>query len=506
MKRTIFPPRIRQVQQTQATAQTVREVRTRDEYMAAITATIALGSGRGTTILLVAPFANAEPLPVPVGCDGLIIRAASRFAMPPIGVVSSLFHVLSTEVTIDGVRAESGATVGGSRAANYFQAFVSASGSSARTLTCLFCYASADAWVDGTDVITYRLTLLSCDLLSTDPAGATTAVTLFGNGADVIAFCSFSGGAGTSIVSGTNASGSIIVGNTVNGDIDTSASFAGGARLAANSVSGSKILHALDTDADVLALMRSSLAVADANASLFDVAGRSSVVYTSLSATRTVSIPNASSYTDRTFIVKDASGSASSTVKIICDADGSETIDGAANKEITTAYGAIVLYSDGSDWFTITATASAAPVGWTTVTKTATQTVQSNPTLFNDSTLLFTMAANTTYRIRGKIAVLGDSTADLVYALTGPATPTQVQVLVSHINTTTFTNEVCSDYASTSNSVNISATQRAWIEFDAVIENGANSGTFAFQWAQLVSTAANTSVLKGSYLEYAVVA
>lgn len=54
----------------------------------------------------------------------------------------------------------------------------------------------------------------------------------------------------------------------------------------------------------------------------------------------------------RVFIIKDAAGGAAAN-NITIDGDGSEVIDGAATKVISTNYGAVWLYSSGTAWFTI---------------------------------------------------------------------------------------------------------------------------------------------------------
>lgn len=76
------------------------------------------------------------------------------------------------------------------------------------------------------------------------------------------------------------------------------------------------------------------------------------VAYTSLTVSRTVILPTAVGIIGRTYIIKDESGAASGTVTITIDPNGSETIDGAATRTITTAYGAIEIYSNGVNWFT----------------------------------------------------------------------------------------------------------------------------------------------------------
>ena len=50
-------------------------------------------------------------------------------------------------------------------------------------------------------------------------------------------------------------------------------------------------------------------------------------------------------------VVKDESGAASETDKVTLVASGSQTVDGNASIEIDSPYGAVLLYSNGSNWF-----------------------------------------------------------------------------------------------------------------------------------------------------------
>lgn len=76
------------------------------------------------------------------------------------------------------------------------------------------------------------------------------------------------------------------------------------------------------------------------------------IAYTAISAARVVSLPaaatagNGASYT-----IKDESGSAGMVNTITIDPNGSETIDGAADAVINTAYGSVRIYSNGTNWF-----------------------------------------------------------------------------------------------------------------------------------------------------------
>lgn len=147
---------------------------------------------------------------------------------------------------------------------------------------------------------------------------------------------------------------------------------------------------------------------------------------------------------------------------------------------------------------------------WTTVTKATTETRTSDgATLADDDELLFAMAASTTYRVRGSVMIESHSTPDFKYQFNGPAAPTNVTVNFRHAALAAGeTVEVANSYANTATTISVGggANPRCMVTFEAVIENGANAGNFAFQWAQATSDANATIVLKGSYLEYAAVA
>jgi hypothetical protein len=75
------------------------------------------------------------------------------------------------------------------------------------------------------------------------------------------------------------------------------------------------------------------------------------VAYTSLTASRTVTLPSAAGLANRTIIIKDESGSAA-TYNIIVNVLAGGTIDGASAKAVNTNYGTLEVYSNGSQWFT----------------------------------------------------------------------------------------------------------------------------------------------------------
>jgi hypothetical protein len=95
--------------------------------------------------------------------------------------------------------------------------------------------------------------------------------------------------------------------------------------------------------------------------------GEGVIVYTSLTAGRTVNLPDATTCRGKEIVVKDYAGSAG-TNNITLDGFGSQTIDGSATKAINSNYGALKVKSNGANWFTLTSSVSAGsgPIGGTT--------------------------------------------------------------------------------------------------------------------------------------------
>lgn len=72
---------------------------------------------------------------------------------------------------------------------------------------------------------------------------------------------------------------------------------------------------------------------------------------TSTAAARTITLPNTGLVAGQRFVVKDESGAAA-TNNITISGNGAN-IDGAATKLISTNYGSVDLYFNGTNWFTI---------------------------------------------------------------------------------------------------------------------------------------------------------
>ena len=128
--------------------------------------------------------------------------------------------------------------------------------------------------------------------------------------------------------------------------------------------------------------------------------------------------------------------------------------------------------------------------------------ISSSSSFVTDSELQFAMKANTTYIIRGVIYLNAPATPGFKIGMTGPALPTRIHGFG-------YTIDEGSGYyvTGTSNygiisSGNPPAQRNGVAEIYMRIVNGANAGTFAIQFAQMVANAAATTFYAGSYIEY----
>jgi hypothetical protein len=145
-------------------------------------------------------------------------------------------------------------------------------------------------------------------------------------------------------------------------------------------------------------------------------------------------------------------------------------------------------------------------VPWSTELLAANQTV-ANSTTFVDSGLTFAMQAGTTYGVRG-VAVFDTTDAgDVKYTFTGPADPTRVRLQTSALvgGGSAFSQvRVETGYGTTRSVAGTGGA--ATVEFNGVIQNGAEAGAFVFRFAQNTQSDDSGAVLlAGSWLEYATV-
>jgi len=145
---------------------------------------------------------------------------------------------------------------------------------------------------------------------------------------------------------------------------------------------------------------------------------------------------------------------------------------------------------------------------WTVIRKTADTSRQSTTTPTDDPDLQFAMAAGKVYAVRGCIRWdTNNASASMKWTHNGPTSPTRVGIasLSNPEGGSTVGHSVWSSYGNTSTDASATGNLAGIILFDAIIENGVNAGTFAFQWSQGTSIATPLVVRRGSFIEYMVV-
>jgi hypothetical protein len=143
---------------------------------------------------------------------------------------------------------------------------------------------------------------------------------------------------------------------------------------------------------------------------------------------------------------------------------------------------------------------------WTLIRKLANTTRNSTATLAADPDLQFAMDANKVYLIRGQVNGVTGATPDFKYRITGPGSPVRMRIVRQHIiggGGTAPANSIATAFDSADVVFLATGTQALSITFEAFVETGASAGTFAIEWAQNTSNAADTTV-NASYLEYSV--
>ncbi len=143
---------------------------------------------------------------------------------------------------------------------------------------------------------------------------------------------------------------------------------------------------------------------------------------------------------------------------------------------------------------------------WTTVTQTSDATVN-NSTTYQNSSLSFSVAANTKYHFKGAAFIDTGATADAKFQFTGPASPTVLRIVTSSINAgaTAYGNIRVETAYNQSRALAGTGTNGAYIEFEGILHNGANAGSLMFQWGANALEAVNTILRAGSYIEYSAI-
>jgi len=143
------------------------------------------------------------------------------------------------------------------------------------------------------------------------------------------------------------------------------------------------------------------------------------VAYTSITVDRTVNLPPAATAGNgKVYVIKDESGSVGGAIELIIDPNGAETIDGAANFELTNGFSSATVYTDGSNWFTSNTLELSLPTTNQILTAASTITVDAEVVQISGSTAGTTIVTSTPTIPDGKdgefVIIVGTSNTNLV--------------------------------------------------------------------------------------------
>ncbi len=142
-----------------------------------------------------------------------------------------------------------------------------------------------------------------------------------------------------------------------------------------------------------------------------------------------------------------------------------------------------------------------APVA-NTVRKLTDQILVNDNSVNDDTTLKFTMTADTKYTIRLKVFFTTGATPDFKYRLTGPAATFVRRYITRAANGAVPAMVAIGTAYDTSDVVLGSTGTEGLIDEEIIVHNGAAAGDFLFRWSQNTSDGAQTIVRAGSYIEY----
>jgi hypothetical protein len=139
---------------------------------------------------------------------------------------------------------------------------------------------------------------------------------------------------------------------------------------------------------------------------------------------------------------------------------------------------------------------------WNFIPKTADETVNNSDVLQDDDVLQFAVSNGVTYCVRLSVFFAADFSADFKFSLAGPAI-TAAHIRYQSVYGTTGSFGILNALGGTASITGSGGTAEGHIWIEATFTPSAG-GTFKLQWAQNTAHVSNTTVYKGSYLEWRV--
>ena len=203
--------------------------------------------------------------------------------------------------------------------------------------------------------------------------------------------------------------------------------------------------------------------------------------------TNCTGLPTAGLVDDAVTLAKMASGTDGNLITYDTSGDPAAVATGTA---------AQVLTSNGAGTAP-TFQAAAGGGGFSTVFKSADETIQSDATLTDDTDLQFSVDANSFYSVMGYFKAQSGSTPDYKQAFSVPA---GANFHGGNRFTDWTSDQTDEDYTATQSV--LFAGNEGWLCVVGILEIGGTAGTCAYQWAQNNSFASDTTLFQGSWLMF----
>lgn len=141
---------------------------------------------------------------------------------------------------------------------------------------------------------------------------------------------------------------------------------------------------------------------------------------------------------------------------------------------------------------------------WTLLPKLTTETRSATTTYADDAELVIPVKPSEVILLRCEVFFNTGATPDFKFQVAGPTSPTEVVIRGSYtaVGTTNATDFVDTSLPTSHAVTGTGGTTGGHATFSMLLQNGANTGNIALQWAQNTSDAGDTSVLVGSFFEY----
>ncbi len=179
------------------------------------------------------------------------------------------------------------------------------------------------------------------------------------------------------------------------------------------------------------------------------------------------------------------------------DGGGATTMETLTNVTSTGCADGQQLQVSGTSWVCITPSGGG---GFTTVYKSADETTNNDVTLTDDSHLTFAVDANSNYVVIMQLWWIGDSTADMKFAVTLPSGASGFQIDSFYEAKGSSSYDAIDILTVRTGAMDVTTTTPNTQIYN--VKTDSTAGSFTIQWAQGSQVVADTTLQEGSFLMY----